>query len=177
MSRPFTYADLKGDTPYIPDLFAQPAEPPPSKERLWREELPARVWQVTALMAGTRQPRDETEVLFRAYHQDNPHVYDLFDRYTRMALGTGRRSYSAWNVINRLRWDIEMQAADHNAEFKIANEYIAFYARWWMERNPGYLDFYDTKFRKVEVDIIDRLGRPPEGRAEGMQRRRQTEAA
>lgn len=145
---------------------------PQSRERLWREELPSLVWQMVKLMSGQRPDRDEVETQFRAYHRDNPHVYALFDKYTRYAIARGKKTYSHWNILNRLRWDVEMEASDENTEFKIANDYIALYARWWMERNPAWLDFFETKFRNVELKIIESLGREPEGRMEGLQRRR-----
>lgn len=157
-----------------PDLFQQWADGARSTQRLLRrEELPTLVWQTDALMRDRRQPRDAVEEKFVAYHRDNPHVYALFDQYAHVAIDKGKTSYSAWNVINRLRWDIDMKAVDQSSEFMISNDYIAFYARWWMERNLDYLDFFDTKFRKIEVAMIKASGREAEGRTEGIKRRRE----
>ncbi len=154
------------------DLFAEAvarAIRPPAL--LLREELPELVWKIDALMAGRRQPRDDVEADFFAYHTANPRVFWLFDQYARVAIEKGRKTYSAWIIMNRLRWDIEMEASDPNSEFKIANDYFSLYARWWMERHPEHLDFFETKWRKVELVTIEGLGRIPESRTAGMTRR------
>lgn len=130
-----------------------------------RHELPALVWQITQLMSGQRPARDVTESNFVQYHKENPHVYAWFDKYCQMALDAGKKDCSAWYIVNGLRWEAYIKAADSNSEFTICNNYISLYARWWMERNPKLHDWFGTKLRDVEQVIVDQLGAEVESRA------------
>ena len=83
-----------------------------------------------------------------AWHRLNPHVWRLFEKYSFEAIKSGRENYSAWAVIQRIRWHttIETQGAD----FKISNDYIAFYSRLFHVKHPQYDGFFITKKLKGE---------------------------
>lgn len=124
-----------------------------------RRQLPDRVWQMEKLLKRERDPRDEIEKRFLAYHFENPNVYGMFDHWTKIAITEHRRTkFSHWNVFNRIRWEYAIEADDPEADFKISNDYLGLYARLWMERNPKYIDFFDTKLRAPERDLIEAQG-------------------
>ncbi len=124
-----------------------------------RVELPDRVWQIDKLLKGERPPRDEVEKKFTAYHFENPNVYQMFDHWTKIAILEHRRTrFSHWNVFNRIRWEHAIEAEDPDADFKISNDYLGLYARLWMERNRNHIDFFQTKLRSSERDLIEHLG-------------------
>ena len=54
-----------------------------------RNELPRKVWQITELMEGLREPRDKVERNFIKYHKDNPIVFSLFDRFCHDVISLG----------------------------------------------------------------------------------------
>lgn len=80
---------------------------------------------------------------FSKWHEANPHVYEHFERFTRQVIATGRKKCGAWLVINRIRWFTEIET--HGGKFKISNDFIALYARMFMERNPEHAGFFTTK--------------------------------
>ena len=83
-----------------------------------------------------------------AWHKANPHVYELFKRLTLEAIGRGHEHLSAWLIVNRIRWEtsIETQGDD----FKISNDFIAYYARLFMHEHPAHQGFFRTKALKGE---------------------------
>ena len=40
-----------------------------------------------------------------AWHKDNPHVYELFEKFTMQAINRGHNRLSAWLIVNRIRWE------------------------------------------------------------------------
>ena len=73
-------------------------------------------------------------------------MWKLFEKFTLMAISKGHRNLSAWLVVNRIRWEtsIETQGDD----FKISNDFIALYARYFMHKYPQYNGFFRTKQMK-----------------------------
>jgi len=87
------------------------------------------------------------------WHKDNPHVWELFEKYTFEAISSGLTSYSHWFIVNRIRWDFEV--VTKSGEFKISNNYIAFYARLFHAYHPEYSEFFNIKPFKEEKMIED----------------------
>jgi hypothetical protein len=85
------------------------------------------------------------------WHKKNPQVWDKFEEYTLEAINSGRKKYSHWAIINRIRWHNEIET--RGGEFKISNDYICFYARLFHARHPQYKDFFALKPLKEEKDI------------------------
>jgi hypothetical protein len=80
---------------------------------------------------------------FKQYHLANPYVYELFKNYASKMKASGRSRYSAWAIINLIRWhhDIKTTAKD----FKISNDFIALYARVLIYREPEFDGFFQLK--------------------------------
>ena len=70
------------------------------------------------------------------WHHANPHVYSLFKRFTFDAIDRGHRKFSHWLVMNRIRWETNIETTGN--EFKISNDFIAYYARLFMADYPEY---------------------------------------
>ena len=62
-------------------------------------------------------------------------------------------SYSHWFIVNRIRWDYEV--VTKSGEFKISNNYIAFYARLFHAYHPEHSEFFNIKPFKEEKMIED----------------------
>ena len=84
------------------------------------------------------------------FHQDNPHVYELFERFAFQAIQAGFKNYSANAVFERIRWhtDIETQGSG----FKLSNNHRAYYARYFHTRNPDYDGFFRTKQTRGHIN-------------------------
>ena len=98
---------------------------------------------------GSPEWRDKREKFVR-FHNKNPHVYHLFNKYAVEAFLAGNKKFSHWLIMNRIRWDSLVKT--DGAKYKIPNEHIAFYARLWMKRTPydvGH-DFFTLKRMKGE---------------------------
>ncbi len=88
---------------------------------------------------------------FTKYHERHPEVWDSFKRYASEMRATGRKRYSAWAIINRIRWDHDMAKTE---EFKISNDYIALYSRVAIHLEPSLDGFFVTRPMKSEREKI-----------------------
>jgi hypothetical protein len=80
------------------------------------------------------------------WHKQNPHVYQLFKKFTFRAIERGHRNLSAWLIVNRIRWETSIETT--GTDFNISNDYIAFYARLFMVEHPEYNGFFRIKKMK-----------------------------
>ena len=85
------------------------------------------------------------------WHKSNPRVWLLFEQYTFEAINSGRKNYSHWDIINRIRWNEEIETK--GGDFKISNDYISFYARLFHARYPEHNGFFKLKPLKEEKEI------------------------
>ena len=72
-----------------------------------------------------------------------------------MAIGNGRKHYSAWLIAARIRCDREIQSSD--GEYKIGNERIGWLARYFHHKYPEHKGFYETRPMKEER-LLTELG-------------------
>lgn len=87
---------------------------------------------------------------FKVYHRNHPEIYKLFLSYVNQLRAAGRHCYSAWAIINRIRWDHDV--AKKASPFKISNDYIALYARLAIYHHPELQDFFIIKKMKSYSD-------------------------
>jgi len=78
-----------------------------------------------------------------AWHKENPQIYELFERFTMDAIRKGHKRLSAWLIVNRIRWETMVETTGD--DFKISNDFIAYYARLFMALHPEYDGFFKTK--------------------------------
>jgi len=67
---------------------------------------------------------------FWKFHYENQHVYQMFCRFCREMMGAGYTVLSAGLIFERMRW--ETMILTNDPEFKLNNNYRAYYARLWM---------------------------------------------
>lgn len=82
------------------------------------------------------------------WHQQNPDVYKMFERFTFEAINAGHSRLSAWLIVNRIRW--ETTVVTQGEDFRISNDFIAWYARLFMHLHPQFSGFFQTKRMKGE---------------------------
>jgi hypothetical protein len=83
------------------------------------------------------------------WHKANPDVWRLFERFSLEAINMGHKRLSAWLIVNRIRW--ESMVVTTGNDYKITNDYIAFYARLFINKYPQYSGFFVTKKMKGEA--------------------------
>ena len=91
---------------------------------------------------------DENKERWLKWHKANPQVWELFKQFSFEVIESGRKKYSAWQVIGRCRWETDIQTT--GKEFKISNDFIAYYARLFMETYPEHKGFFQIKKLKSE---------------------------
>ncbi len=83
-----------------------------------------------------------------AFHRRNPGVFKSFrDNALRMK-ACGRKRYSAWAIINKVRWDYDLKT--EGDEFKINNNHIALYARYMIHKHPEFKGFFNLRGMKLK---------------------------
>ena len=85
----------------------------------------------------------EKKAAFWEWHKANPGVWQLFERFSLQAIAHGRTRISHWLIINRIRWETAILTTGE--DFKISNDYIAFYARLWIAKHPEHKGLFQIK--------------------------------
>jgi len=80
-----------------------------------------------------------------AFHQENPHIYRMLVRYA-LQVPKGKR-IGIELLWNRMRWDFAV-STDHGGDFKLNQNYKAWYARHIMAREPELAGVFETRSRK-----------------------------
>lgn len=87
---------------------------------------------------------ERTAANFIAYHQCRPEVWKAFEKFAKDLAATGRKHYGAKAIMERVRWHIEVES---NGEFKICNNWTAYYARIFAALYP---DLNMFQFRPIK---------------------------
>ena len=86
---------------------------------------------------------------FLEFHQENPNVYRVLVRLARdWVAKTGRRKLAIKTLYERARWEIAMQTTD--PEYKINNNFTAFYARLIMAQEPDLAGIFDLRTSEAD---------------------------
>jgi len=83
---------------------------------------------------------------FVEFHIANPQVFQEFRKRAGEMKATGRKKYSAWVIIQIVRWHCDL--ATVGDVFKINNDFIALYARLLMAEHPRFQDFFELRRMK-----------------------------
>jgi len=98
--------------------------------------------------------KQETIDKWWEWHQQNPHIYRLFEEFAMRAIRYGTKKLSAWLVVNRIRWEVSVET--QGDDFKIPNDYIALYSRFFMKLHPEHEGFFTTR----EIEGLDNATHP-----------------
>ena len=98
----------------------------------------------------TESRKDQIEYSAEAFNKTHPKVWDLFVTFTQELYVRGFRNYSANAVFERIRWETDQADVSGKSEFKLNNNYRAYYARWYMEYFPEHDGFFRTRRRTSE---------------------------
>jgi hypothetical protein len=104
-------------------------------------------WETRKEKPTTTEASTELVDKFNRYHRKNPKVYELFHKFSKEVISTGRSRYSAWAIIQRIRWHVDIKTEDPSG-FKINNDYIALYTRLLIKEHPEFKNFFELKQMK-----------------------------
>lgn len=95
------------------------------------------------------------------YHKAHPKVWTLFCQFTFELIERGFKNYGAKAVMERIRWETDQANVKGMSEFKIGNNYTAFYARRFMKKNSEHDGFF--RLRKQTSKNKQPINRPELG--------------
>lgn len=87
--------------------------------------------------------RNSLELKFAEYHAANPHVYELVIKFALEAHDAGRDHYGIAAIFERVRWHLNIET--RGDEFKMNNNYRAYYARKLMNEYPIFNGMFRTR--------------------------------
>lgn len=87
---------------------------------------------------------------FIIYHNDNPHIYSMFKKFTIQAIDSGYKNFGSQMIIEKIRWETGVVAK--NDKFKIGNDYASFYSRMFMQEFPNYKNYF-----RIRASFADEL--------------------
>lgn len=90
-------------------------------------------------------PESNIERAFWRFHAENPYVYELICRFVDEAIGKGRRKLSMKLLFERIRWYVSIETS--GPDFKLNNNFTAYYARLWLHEHPERPGFFETRRR------------------------------
>lgn len=93
---------------------------------------------------GEKTRKDEMREQVTAFHEQHPEVWDLFVRFSFDVIKRGFNNYSVNAIFERIRWEKDM-GGDGVNQFKLNNNYRAFYARRFMKLYPEHEGFFRTR--------------------------------
>jgi hypothetical protein len=95
---------------------------------------------------------------FEEFHRANPAVYSTLVALARQwASKTGNRKLGMKTLYERTRWEISLDTSDPN--FKLNNNFTAFYSRLIMEQEPDLAGMFDCRCSTADDWINDYLGK------------------
>lgn len=76
-------------------------------------------------------------------------IFTLFERFALNVINVGRKRYSADAILHRIRWHYQIERGDDS--FKCNNDWTSELSRWFMEKHPEHLGFFETRTRRHAV--------------------------
>ena len=97
----------------------------------------------------------ETAARFEDFHTGNPRVYEVLVALARQwVASTGRRKLGIKTLYERARWEIALSTGD--PDFKLNNNYTAFYARLIMDSEADLRGLFDLRASEADEWIVGR---------------------
>ena len=87
---------------------------------------------------------NDNEAKFQEFHDSNPHVYALIEKFAFQVTRAGYGHYGMQALLERVRWHLSIET-DDNTGFKINNNHGPYYARLFHKLNPRFEGFFRTR--------------------------------
>ena len=75
---------------------------------------------------------------FKKFDNDNPHIWKLFVKFTKISYKSGLKKIGISLITERIRWEVNINSNKYYDTFKINNNHRAFYARKFMKTYPKW---------------------------------------
>lgn len=99
---------------------------------------------------------------FEAFHEDNPQIYEVFvEQAYEWIERTGNTKLGAQMLVERVRWVLTIRT--ESTDYKINNDYAAFYARLAMFEFHELAGLFDLRSSEADEWIEERKAREESG--------------
>ena len=96
---------------------------------------------------------NNSEFRFKVFDKQNPLVWELFCKKVSEYVNAKRKKgvlikdirLSGWLVMNVIRWEVNVKTYDNFTDFKINNNYIAYYVRKFITKFPQFAHIFETR--------------------------------
>lgn len=93
---------------------------------------------------------------FEEFHASNPRVYEVLVRLAReWVAATGRGKLGIKALYERARWEIAVQT--NNPDYKLNNNFTAFYARLIMAQEPDLSELFHMRGSAADQWILAKM--------------------
>lgn len=90
------------------------------------------------------QSQETNRIRFLTFHLKHPRVYTLYDRFAKELISQGHKKLGSKMIIERIRWEYWTGSHDEY-NFKINNDFTAWYAREFIKHNPQYAEYFELR--------------------------------
>ena len=98
------------------------------------------------------KPRRQTiEERFAEWARENPHIIEMYLKYSREVSNSGRRRYGIKAITERVRWHVNVQT--NGDEFKINNNHSAPMARLLVKLDPSLEGLFETREKSGRIKL------------------------
>jgi hypothetical protein len=90
---------------------------------------------------------------FKAFHQQNPHIFAHFMRLADEMRATGRERYSARTIVEVMRWHYNLKTSGN--VFKVNDDFVPIYARVLIHEHPRFDGFFELRAVRSRGQLSD----------------------
>lgn len=90
------------------------------------------------------------------FHEHNPQVWRLFERFALEAVEHGAKRIGARLVWERMRWHTRVETNDRT--YKLNNNWIAFYSRKFLQEHPEHPELFETRNHGKPAPVVPKQG-------------------
>ena len=90
---------------------------------------------------------------FTEFHDANRYIYAALMHKAEEQLEEGWRKSSVWLILNIIRWG-PGTTIDTESQYKISNDYFAYYARLLIAHQPKFVNWIEIKAFKGQKEDI-----------------------
>jgi len=87
---------------------------------------------------------------FVKFHNENPHIFEAFEKQVFKARARGKKKISSKLIINWIRWNEFLDSSDKN--FRINDAYQSYYSRLFVDKHPEFIDVFNFRKLRNEED-------------------------
>ena len=97
-------------------------------------------------------------IRFEAFHAANPHVYEVLAELSRQWLATGKTRLGVKALFEGARWELGLRTVTADGEYKLSNDFTAYYARRLMHNEEDLAGLFDLRESDADEWVFLRTG-------------------